>query len=250
MKDWKLAKITVKDLSFEYGVDQTFRLDHVTFALERGKKIALIGPSGSGKTSLVNLLLQFWTPTEGSVSFDQIDASKLDPYQARSNFAVISQSTRLFSASLRENLLLADPLADDERLHHVLRDVELEKWFASLPRGLDTWLGDQGIRLSGGERQRVSIARAILQNRPFVILDEPLENLDPITAKNILNTIFRLFDDRGLLLITHDLSNLHQVDEILVLDNGLIVERGGYHTLVDKGGNFAAMTGLRSQILE
>ncbi|MDP3683431.1 MAG: thiol reductant ABC exporter subunit CydC, partial [Ignavibacteria bacterium] len=200
------SRVEAKELCFEYVNGENFQLKDISFSLTPGKKLALVGPSGSGKTSLVNLILQFWTPQEGIISLDQMDSNRIDPYLVRSYFAVISQSTALFSASLRENLQLADPQADDQKLLQVLKMTQLEDWFRRLPQGLDTWLGDQGLRLSGGERQRVAIARALLQDRPYLLLDEPVENLDPITANKIMATLFELFRERGVLFITHDFS--------------------------------------------
>ena len=241
---WRPSTICAESLSFDYDGDFTFQLHDISFEMEKGRKLALIGPSGAGKTSLVNLLLSFWKPTQGSIRFDQLDSGCLDPYLIRTCFAVISQNTWIFSSSLRENLLLADPQADDRKLLQILKAVELENWLKQLPEGLDTWLGDQGLRLSGGERQRVAIARALLQDRPFVILDEPVENLDPATAKNVLDALFDLFHERGILWITHDLSHLHLADEILLLENGAIVEHGGYASLKNKGGRFATLVNL------
>jgi len=246
---WTPSRVEVKDLFFEYDSGENFQLKDISFTLSQGKKIALVGPSGSGKTSLVNQLLQFWKPQEGSISLHQLESSRVDPYLVRSYFAVISQSTTLFSASLRENLLLADPHAEDQKLLHALKMAELEDWFVRLPQGLDTWLGDQGLKLSGGERQRVAIARALLQNRPYLLLDEPVENLDPTTANKIMATLFKLFDDRSILFITHDFAWLNQVDEILLLQNGSILERGSFKELDHSGGRFAELRELQNQSL-
>ncbi|MBA4386166.1 MAG: hypothetical protein C0410_15635 [Anaerolinea sp.] len=245
VESWEPAKVEVMKLCFEYKDGEKFQLKDISFKLTPGKKLALVGSSGSGKTSLVNLILQFWKPHEGKVSLDQMDSAKMDPYVVRSYFAVISQSTTLFSASLRENLLLADPQADDHKLLQVLKMAELEEWFNRLPNGLDTWLGDQGLRLSGGERQRVAIARALLQDRPYILLDEPVENLDIVTANKIMATLFKLFGEKGLLFITHDFSGLDQMDEILLLQNGSILERGTYHQLDSMGGRFAELKKLQ-----
>jgi len=246
---WKPSRVDVKNLCFEYEDGDNFQLTDISFSLIRGKKLALVGPSGSGKTSLINLILKFWTPQEGRISLDQLDTSQIDPYQVRSYFAVISQSTTLFSASLRENLLLADPNADDQKLMQVLKLAELDDWFSRLPQGLESWLGDQGLKLSGGERQRVAIARALLQDRPYLLLDEPVENLDPITANKIMATLFKLFEGRGILLITHDFSWLDHMDEILLLQQGSILERGSYNELNAVGGRFAALKNLHEQSL-
>ncbi|MDO9120841.1 MAG: ATP-binding cassette domain-containing protein, partial [Anaerolineaceae bacterium] len=246
---WTPSRVEVKDLCFEYEAGENFQLKDISFTLSQGKKIALVGSSGSGKTSLVNLILQFWKPQEGSISLDKLESSRVDPYLVRSYFAVISQSTTLFSASLRENLLLADPHAEDQKLLHALKMAELEDWFVRLPQGLDTWVGDQGLRLSGGERQRVAIARALLQNRPYLLLDEPVENLDPTTANKIMDTLFKLFDDRSILFITHDFAWLNQVDEILLLQNGSILERGSFKELDHSGGRFAELRDLQNQSL-
>jgi ATP-binding cassette, subfamily C, bacterial CydC len=249
VEPWNPTSVRVEDLYFEYNKSEDFKLKHISFNLQPGKKIALVGPSGSGKTSLINLILQFWHPQQGSILLDQKDALQFDPYQLRSLFAVISQSTTLFSTSLRDNLLLANPNADDEQLVKVVKMAELEDWFNRLPNGLDTWLGDQGLRLSGGERQRVAIARALLQNRPYLLLDEPVENLDSITANKVMETLFRLFSDRGILFITHDFSWLDQMDEILLLQNGEILESGSYDQLYSQGGRFTALKNLQSQSL-
>lgn len=246
---WKPSDVKVNGLCFEYKYGENFQLKDISFNLAPGKKLALVGSSGSGKTSLVNLILQFWTPQEGMISLDQMDSARMDPYVLRSYFAVISQSTTLFSASLRENLLLADPQADDHKLLTVLKLAELEDWFRGLPQGLDTWLGDQGLRLSGGERQRVAIARALLQDRPYIILDEPVENLDAITANKIMATLLTLFKDKGLLFITHDFSWLDQMDEILLFQNGSILERGTYNQLSSREGKFDAMKKMQEESL-
>lgn len=246
---WQPNRVEVEELGFEYENGDSFRLKDISFTLVSGKKLALVGASGSGKTSLVNLILQFWSPNQGSINLDKLNSSQIDPYLVRSYFAVISQSTTLFSASLRDNLLLADPQADDDKLLDVLKMVELEDWYSHLPQGMDTWLGDQGLRLSGGERQRVAIARALLQDRPFLLLDEPVENLDPVNANKIMANLLKLFSSKGVLLITHDFSRLDQMDEILLLSDGIILERGTYDDLLRKGERFARLLEIQDQRL-
>ena len=247
---WSPTQIFCEQVSFEYADDRSFALSDVSFELRRGKKLALIGPSGAGKTSLVNLMLQFWRPSAGSIMMDDLSAATIDGYEVRRLFGVVSQNTFIFSTSLRQNLLLADPSADDERLRWALRQAKLEDWADELPLGLDTWLGDQGMRLSGGERQRLAIARVLLQDRPFLLLDEPVENLDPATAGRVLETIFDLFDDRGILLITHDFSQLERMDEILLLNEGRIIERGKLSELRENGRRFTALYDIFIQSID
>jgi ATP-binding cassette, subfamily C, bacterial CydC len=246
-ENWKPSRIEMEGISFVYHGEEKFRLNDISFVLEQGKKVGIMGPSGAGKTSVVNLLLSFWQPISGRILLDQMELGHLNPYQVRSYYSVISQNTWLFSSSLRDNLLLADPRADDLKMMKTLEEVDLGNWANHLPQKLDTWLGDQGMRLSGGERQRVAIARALLQERPYIILDEPVENLDTISKKHILEKIFQLFKQRGLLLITHDLTVLEKMDEILVLENGSISEHGDYSSLMRKKGKFADLVKLSKQ---
>ena len=224
--DYHPKTVEFRNVSFEYE-EGGFHLEEISFSLLRGKKLALLGQSGAGKTSLINLLLRFWDAQGGSILLDGLDTRMIDPYQVRACFSVISQNVTLFSDSLRENLFLADPCADDEKLIEALRKVELGDWLQQLPDGLDTWLGDQGLRVSGGERQRIAIARALLQKRPFLLLDEPVEHLDPPTATKVLHTVFRLFEDCGILWITHDIASVQNVDEVLVLDKGIMTAHQG-----------------------
>ncbi len=233
--------VEVRGLSFEYPGDSSFSLNNINLTLERGKKVALVGPSGSGKTSIVNVLLHLWPQNTGSISFDDMESNRLDAYRVRSWFAVISQNTWLFSATLRENLLMANPHASEEQLWQAINLAELSGLVSSLPNGLDTWLGDQGGRISGGERQRVAIARALLQNRPFLILDEAVEHLDAVTASKIQASIFDLFHDTGLLVVTHDLRAMPMMDDILLMDQGAIVEKGSYESLIKSRRQFCQL---------
>ena len=238
--------LKVEHLSFDYGSGDDWALRDLSFTLERGKKLALIGPSGAGKSSLVNLILHFWAPDQGSIWLDQSNIAELDEDWLRRQFGVITQDTTLFSISLRDNLLLAKPDASDAELLGVLHDVELDDWLSSLPEGLDSWLGEQGVHLSAGERQRVAIARVLLQKPPFLLLDEPIANLDPRTGALIMRQLFNLAQDSGILYITHDLLHLEEMDEILLIENGKLIERGTAQELTEYQGKFAQLVKMQT----
>jgi ATP-binding cassette subfamily C protein CydC len=206
--------------------------------INKGQITALVGPSGSGKTSLLNILMRFWDYSAGEILVEGDDLREFTPISTRKLFGVISQSSYFFAETIRQNLLLANENASDEQLIEAIKKAELAQWFAALPEGLDTWLGEQGMRMSGGEAQRLAIARVLLQETPFILLDEPTSHLDPDTEKNVLATLFKLFSDSGVLLITHHLVMLDQVNEIVYLSDGKVVERGEQAELIKKEGYF------------
>jgi ATP-binding cassette subfamily C protein CydC len=236
--------VTLESVNFTYPGDHTFSVKDLTLKLEKGKRIGVIGPSGSGKTSLVNLFTRFWEIDSGTIHYNGFPAASAPKVTVRALISEIAQSTFLFSTSLRENLRMAKPDATEDELVGALNLAELSEWYQGLPEGLDTWLGDQGLRLSGGERQRVAIARAILQDRPFLILDEPVENLDAITARKLMTTLFTVFSDRGMVFISHDLKWMRGMDEIILMRDGTIIERGTHQELVNLEGRYAELVTL------
>lgn len=219
--NWMPNSLSFQNVSAEFS-DSKFCVHDINFTLNRGEILAVVGHSGAGKTSLINLILKFLDPSLGTIFLDQYDIQAMDPYQVRKYFSVVSQNVKLFSANLRENLLLANSQATDDQLVKVLRQVELEDWFSHLPDGMNTWIGDQGYKLSGGERQRLAIARALLQDRPFLLLDEPVEHLDTKMAERLIDTVFQLFDSRGILWVTHDHASTHQANKVIKLKSGQI----------------------------
>jgi ATP-binding cassette, subfamily C, bacterial CydC len=225
-----------EDVTFRYVPEGPPVLGNVSFALEPGKRVAVVGPSGAGKSTLADLVLRFWDPTSGRVTLGGLDIRDLAQEDLRALVGVVSQDTHVFTDTLRGNLLLADPEATDKDLHGALARAQLSDLVEHLPHGLGTHLGEQGLRLSGGERQRLSVARAFLKDAPILVLDEPTANLDPETEAGVLEAAYDLMRDRATLVITHRLVRMEEVDEILVLDRGSIVERGTHAELVSARG--------------
>ncbi|MBP9040268.1 MAG: thiol reductant ABC exporter subunit CydC [Anaerolineaceae bacterium] len=221
----------------------------VSFSLRTGEKKAIVGVSGAGKTSLLNLLFRFYSPSSGNILIDGINLQSIDQSDLHSIYGVVSQSPYLFSTSLRENLLLAKPAATDEELLQALDQAELGEWVHRLPDGLDTWLGERGMKMSAGERQRLAIARLILQDPPILLLDEPTANLDPVNETRILKNLFANFSKKSILLVTHRLTLLEHMDEILVLDHGEIIERGNYFDLMAREGRFKRMVDFADDLV-
>lgn len=245
----KPQSISLQDIHFHYDNGAEPALDGFSIDLHPGKKVAVIGPSGAGKTSLTNVILRLWNYDCGVYLLDGIDIQRFRPTEVRDLFAVISQSPYLFNASLRQNLRLAASTAGDEEFTRILGQAGLGEWIASLPAGLDTWVGEHGFRLSGGERQRLGVARALLQDAPFVILDEPTANLDAVSEAEVTKVLQYSFKGKGVLWITHRLVNLDWMDEIIVLNQGRIVERGTHLELINAGGLYARLLETQNRMI-
>lgn len=234
------AAVTVQHLSFEYDSWGTV-LQDISFSLPVGKRIAIVGPSGAGKSTIVNLLLRFWEFERGAILMGGQDYRKLDPEAIRRMFSVVSQQTHIFNATVRDNLLMARPEASEQEVARAVQDAALDEFISRLPQGLDTAVGHNGQALSGGQRQRIAIARALLKNAPILLLDEPTVGLDAVTEQQIMQAVQKIMHGRTTLLISHSLTGLESMDEILVLDQGLIVERGTFTELVNQQGLFAEL---------
>ena len=245
----KAQTLEFDGVSFGYEKDGPPVLEDVTFALTPGKRVAVVGPSGAGKSTLVHLLLRFWDPSGGEVRLGGRDIREYTQEDLRRGFAVVSQDTHIFNGTLRANLLLAKQRATDQELESVLGRAQLSKLVERLPNGLDGPLGEQGLSLSGGERQRLAVARALLKGAPLLVLDEPTANLDPITERGLLDTTYELMRDRATLVVTHRLVRMEEMDEILVLDSGRIVERGTHGELVLAGGLYHEMLKTQREML-
>jgi ABC-type multidrug transport system fused ATPase/permease subunit len=236
-------------VSFSYNAGELPVLEDITFALEPGKRIAVVGPSGAGKSTLVNLILRFWDPVSGQIRLGGRDVRGYAQEDLRNLIGVVSQDTHVFNDTLRGNLLLAKPEATDADLQRVMARAQLSGLVERLPQGLDSPLGEQGLKLSGGERQRLSIARTLLKDAPLLVLDEPTANLDHMTERELLDATYELMRNRTTLVITHRLVRMENMDEILVLDRGRIVERGTHEELAREGGLYHRMYEVQKGVL-
>jgi thiol reductant ABC exporter CydC subunit len=239
--------LAVEGLRFCYAPGEAAALDGVSFCVPPGGRLAIVGPSGSGKTTLVNLLLRFWEYAEGQVRLGDHELRDYRAEDVRKMMGVVSQNTYLFNGTLRENLLLACPDAQEPDLWQALRRAQLEDFVRDLPDGLGSWIGEQGLRLSAGERQRVAIARALLRNAPILILDEATANLDALTERQVLGALDMLMAGRTTLIITHRLVGLEATDEVLVLQAGRVVERGRHEDLLQADTLYRRMWKLQHQ---
>jgi ATP-binding cassette subfamily C protein CydC len=234
---------------FAYQFEEGEVLKGVSFALQPGSRIAVVGPSGVGKSTLVNLAVRFWDPSQGTIKLDGQDIRNYALSDLRGAISVVDQNTHLFAGTLRDNLLVARPEASPKMLEQVLEQVQLAAFIKQLPLGLDTWIGEQGLRLSGGERQRLAIARALLKDSPLLILDEPTANLDPLTEQALLLALEGLMSNRTTLIITHRLVWMETMDQILVFDGGEIYERGTHEQLMRLGGLYRRMVDVQAGML-
>lgn len=247
--DIRSSRIEFSNVTFSYPNRSTLALQHVTFDLRPGASVAIVGPSGAGKSTIANLLFRFWDYESGEIRLGGASLKSLDQDEVRKSCALVSQNSYFFNTSIRENLRIARPSASQEVMESAARAAQIHDFILRLPKGYDTVIGEQGLRLSGGERQRLAIARALLKDAPILILDEPTANLDPITEKQVLDTLFELLPSRTTLLITHRLIGLDKVDEILVLDRGLVVERGSHAGLMAKSGLYFRLIRLQNQMV-
>ena len=237
------------DVYFAYHPDEVEVLESIAFAVHPGSRVAVVGPSGSGKSTLVRLALRFWDPTRGAIRLDGQDIRKYALSDLRSVIGTVAQDTHLFNGTIRDNLLLARPEASDSGMEQVLEQVQLAEFINQLPDGLETWVGEQGLRLSGGERQRLAIARALLKNAPLLILDEATANLDSLTECTLLDALDVLMRGRTTLMITHRLVAMERMDEILVLDSGRVCERGTHSQLLAAESLYRRMFNVQNGML-
>ena len=234
------GEVEFQHVDFSYNPERKI-LDDVSFKLKAGDCIAIVGPSGSGKSTLINLIPRLYDVEKGSVLFDGTDVRKLDLAFLRRNIGIVSQETYLFNGSIRENLLYAKPDATEDELIEACKRANIYDFIESQDSGLDTMVGNRGLKLSGGEKQRISIARVLLKDPALLIFDEATSALDSISESKIQEAIDPLVEERTSILIAHRLSTILAADEILVIKDGKIAERGTHENLVKAGGVYTEL---------
>jgi ATP-binding cassette, subfamily C, bacterial CydC len=237
--------VELRGLRFVYPEATRPALDDVSLILGATGRVAIVGASGSGKSTLLHLLLRFWDVPPGALFLAGRDVRELSSDGVRSRIAFAAQRAHVFTGTLRDNLTLGRPQPKTRVLSDVLTGLRLDALVARLPQGLDAWVGEEGQKLSGGERQRLALARALLREAPLLLLDEPLAQLDALTAHEVMREITRCGRGRATLLVSHSLTGLEEFDELLVLDAGRVVERGAPAELAARGGRYARLLALQ-----
>ncbi len=215
--------LRLDQVSFRYNPQQNWLLDNISLDIPHGSKLAIIGPSGSGKTTLLHLLMRFIDPEQGDIQLAGQPIKQLDPDAVLTRFGVLSQRSQLFAATIKENLLIAKPDANPLELNSAINAAGLQTFIQQLPNGINTWVGESGVKVSGGEARRIALARLYLKNAPILILDEPTEGLDSHTENEVFNALAKFSVDKTLIMVTHRSAGLGLVDEIYHLQQGRLL---------------------------
>ena len=242
------GEVAFSNVRFAYPTRQdTFVLDSVSFNVRAGEKVAIVGPSGAGKSTIFHLLLRFYDPVSGGISFDGVKLTDADPRAVRSRIALVPQDSAMFAASIADNIRFGRPDASDADLKRAADMAAASEFIARMPQGIETPIGERGVTLSGGQRQRVAIARAVLREAPLLLLDEATSSLDAESETLVQTALDRLMQERTTLVIAHRLATVLKCNRILVMDHGRIVEEGTHDSLVAQGGLYARLARLQFQ---
>jgi ATP-binding cassette subfamily B protein len=239
-----------RSISFRHQTAQFKALDDISFDVKKGETIAFVGPSGAGKSTLVKLLVGLYQPQEGDILYNGISSADIDFDELRGQIGFVTQDTQLFAGTIKENLLFVNPSATDDDLWDVLKKANCNYILTRADEGLETVIGEGGLKLSGGEKQRLSIARSLLRHPHLLIFDEATSALDSITGEAITSTIKKISSEREQItvLIAHRLSTIMHADRIYVLEQGKVAETGNHYELLEEKGLYYAM--WRQQIGE
>ena len=239
-----IKTISFKDVSFSYQSNDDSALENITLSIQSGKTVAFVGPSGSGKSTTVKLIVGLYHPTKGTVEFNNISGEEIDLIALRNRIGLVAQETQLFAGTIRENLLFVKPDATDEDAINALKSASAHSLIERGDKGLNTKIGEGGLKLSGGEKQRLAIARALLRDPDILIFDEATSSLDSITEESITNTIKdieKTHPDLIRILIAHRLSTIIHADTIYVLEKGKLIEQGAHDELLKQNGLYSAL---------
>ncbi|MGE9290325.1 MAG: ABC transporter ATP-binding protein, partial [Puniceicoccales bacterium] len=242
------VSVTFNQVTFSYA-ERSPVLHDFNLTLPAGKVTAIVGHTGAGKSTIANLILRYYDVTSGQVQMNGIDVREIELGSLRSQIGVVAQDPFLFDASVRDNLLLARIDASEEQIWEALEGASAAAFVRNLPEGLNTLIGERGIRLSMGEKQRLTIARVLLRNPPLVILDEATSSVDTITEKQIQDALDHLVQHRTVLVIAHRLSTVRRADQIIVVEHGRILEKGDHNTLIQQNGHYSNLWLHQSELL-
>jgi len=241
-----LGSVLFEDVTFHYpSRPDSAALHGLSIDIQPGETVALVGPSGAGKSTVFQLLQRFYNIQGGRIMVDGVDAALADPADVRQRMGIVPQDTMIFAASVLENVRYGRPDASDEDIQAAIKAAAVDEFINDLPDGLQTELGERGVRLSGGQRQRIAIARAILRNPPILLLDEATSALDAQSEQLVQQALERLMENRTTLVIAHRLATVLQADRILVIDQGHLVAQGNHAELMEQGGLYARLADLQ-----